>query len=207
MDESNPNGIEKQEASKAPRWSLKKKLAIIVGTLIVVIALAVGLGVGLTRHHHSDDESDSTSSELKRSAPWQPKAGVSWQIILKSPISVATAQKPTPDVPVWDLDMWDNSADTFNALHKSGKTVICYFSAGSYENWRPDKKKFQKSDIGKPLNGWPGEYWLNVSSPNVHSIMADRIKMAAAKGCDALDPDNVDGYVSLNLAHVCFHQY
>lgn len=50
--------------------------------------------------------------------------------------------------------------------------------------------------MGNPLDGWPNEKWLNINSANVRSIMTKRIQLASSMGCDAVDPDNVDGYVS-----------
>jgi hypothetical protein len=47
------------------------------------------------------------------------------------------------------------------------------------------------------LDGWPGEVWVNISSTNVRNIMSKRLELASHKGCDAVDPDNMDGYVSL----------
>jgi hypothetical protein len=35
---------------------------------------------------------------------------------------------------------------------------------------------------------------LNTNSANVRSIMTTRIQMAKDKGCNGVDPDNVDGY-------------
>lgn len=46
-------------------------------------------------------------------------------------------------------------------------------SAGSYEDWRPDKARFKKTDYSAPLQGWEGESWLDVRSSNVRAIMAD----------------------------------
>ncbi|KAK4941391.1 hypothetical protein LTR10_018660 [Elasticomyces elasticus] len=83
-------------------------------------------------------------------------------------------------------------------MQKKSSKVICYFSAGSYEPNRPDSSKFHKSDLGSELDGWPGEYWLNISSQNVRNIMLDRIKLAEQKGCDGIDPDSVDGYANDN---------
>ena len=48
--------------------------------------------------------------------------------------------------------------------------------------------------MGNGLDGWPGEKWLNVTDPTIRSIMSARIDMAKSKGCDGVDPDNVDGY-------------
>lgn len=99
---------------------------------------------------------------------------------------------------VIDVDLEDNyrngAKTTIGDLAKV-KTVICYFSAGSYENWRSDKDKFLPSDYGKNMT-WPGENWINVKSDNVKKIMAARIEQAAKAGCHAVDPDNVDGFVS-----------
>jgi len=73
--------------------------------------------------------------------------------------------------------------------------VICYFSAGSYEDFRPDISQFDKAtDLGKPLVGWPGEWWLQANSANVRKIMTARLDLAVTKGCDGIDPDNIDAY-------------
>jgi len=74
--------------------------------------------------------------------------------------------------------------------------VICYLSAGSYENWRPDAASFPASVLGKS-NGWPGEKWLDVRRLDVLGpIMEHRLDLAVAKGCDGVEPDNVDGYAN-----------
>jgi hypothetical protein len=48
------------------------------------------------------------------------------------------------------------------------------------------------------VDGWPGEQWLDTNSANVRNIMTARVELAAAKGCDGVDPDNVDGYSNSN---------
>ncbi|KAJ4267452.1 hypothetical protein NW762_003559 [Fusarium torreyae] len=194
---------EKQEMAKSkPSWPLWKKLTAVGVTLAVIIALSVGLGVGLTRGKGGDDSDDSTEPYLKaRGKLWQPKVGASWQIVLSKPIKLnsdGTADDLKPDVGIYDLDMYDNDAETFSALHDAGKKVICYFSAGSWEDWRDDKNQFKKADLGATLDGWPDEKWLNLKSANVRNIMKKRIQYAAKKGCDAIDPDNVDGYQNEN---------
>lgn len=95
--------------------------------------------------------------------------------------------------------MFDNDVTTVADLHDQGRKVICYFSAGSYEDWRPDAASFNnKTDLGKPLDGWAGEWWVNPNSTNVRNIMLSRLDLAATKGCDGVDPDNVDGYANGN---------
>jgi hypothetical protein len=108
-------------------------------------------------------------------------------------------------VEIFDIDLFTNSNETISLLHDLGKKVICYFSGGSYEPYRPDSSQFQSQDMGKALDGWGDEKWLDIRSQRVRDIMAERVKLAHEKGCDAVDPDNVDGYVCQPRDHhVCF---
>lgn len=128
---------------------------------------------------------------------WQPPVGASWQIVLSEKVPIENG-KPSPDVDIYDMDLFDVEASTISALHAAGKKVICYFSAGSYEDWRPDAKDWDQGDLGADLQGWAGEKWVKTGSAKVRAIMAARLKMAADKGCDAVDPDNVDAYNNEN---------
>ena len=174
--------------------------------IVTILALAIGLGVGLGVGN--DDDGEGASPEPTSTSPptntssgtggavWQPAVNSSWQIVLINPINLdLDATSTTPDVDIWDIDLYTNANSTFSTLHRLGKKVICYFSAGSYEPYRPDASQFKDADKGKELDGWPGERWLDLNSDNVRRIMTDRIELARQKGCDAIDPDNVDGYV------------
>ena len=44
----------------------------------------------------------------------------------------------TLDVDVYDLDGFNTAKTLIDKLHGEGRRVICYFSAGSYENYAPD---------------------------------------------------------------------
>jgi hypothetical protein len=125
-----------------------------------------------------------TSSSSALSIP----AGTKWYWQLQGTVNTGVAAK------VYDIDLYDNSASTFSALKQSGHTVICYFSAGTWENWRPDANLFPASALGSNVSGWQGEKWLDVRDSTVRSIMAQRMDLAKSKGCDGLEPDNVDGY-------------
>jgi len=100
----------------------------------------------------------------------------------------------TYNVDVYDVDLFDTSAATITALKASGRKVICYFSAGSSENWRSDFSSFNSSDMGNNLDGWEGEKWLDIRSQNVLDIMTARLDLAVTKGCDGVEPDNMDTY-------------
>lgn len=91
------------------------------------------------------------------------------------------------------LDLADTSQTTIAHYQAQGTQVICYFSAGSFEDWRDDAGAFPKALIGKPLGEWPGEYWLDIRQiAQLMPIMERRMDMAAKKGCDGIDPDNMD---------------
>jgi hypothetical protein len=136
----------------------------------------------------------AVSSPLKtvhrRANLWQPAVGTKWQIVISQPVDTSVSVAPS-DADVWDIDLFYATAEDVSAIKSQGKKVICYFSAGSAENWRPDYSSFQQSDIGSGLEGWEGENWLNIRSSSVLDVMKSRIQMAADKGCDAIDPDNM----------------
>ncbi|KAF4554719.1 Hypothetical protein D9617_3g017870 [Elsinoe fawcettii] len=203
--------LDSMDEDKLPRARRSRRLLWIIVGVILVVALAIGLGVGLGLGLNSggDDDNDNGGSSPP-SAPsptgtvtnrtfWQPAVNSSWQIVLLNPITVADDATTTdPDVEVFDIDLFTNNQSTINKLHSLNKKVICYFSAGSYEPNRPDSSQFTATDKGKGLDGWPGEVWLQTNSDNVRKIMSSRIKLASDKGCDAIDPDNVDGFQNDN---------
>lgn len=98
------------------------------------------------------------------------------------------------DVAVYDVDLFDTSAAAITAIKGQGRRVLCYFSAGSSESWRPDFADFDPRDIGKRLDDWEGERWVDVRSPRIVAIMLKRLDMAVAKGCDGVEPDNVTAW-------------
>ncbi|MBK1615039.1 endo alpha-1,4 polygalactosaminidase [Rubrivivax gelatinosus] len=119
---------------------------------------------------------------------WTPATTDSWTIQLTGTPDTALA------VRVYDLDLFDTPQATIASLQAQGRAVVCYFSAGSAEDWREDYASFTAADKGHALDGWPGENWLDTRSANVRSIMVARLQLARDKGCDAVDPDNVDGW-------------
>jgi len=115
-------------------------------------------------------------------------AGTKWYWQLQGSINTSLAPK------VYDIDLYDTSTAIISSLKSSGHIVICYFSAGTYENWRSDASAFPVVALGKNVDGWPGEKWIDIRNAEVRTIMANRMDLAKSKGCDGLEPDNVDGY-------------
>ncbi|MFD9796775.1 endo alpha-1,4 polygalactosaminidase [Streptomyces sp. NPDC059070] len=182
--------------------------------LLLPVALLALLLAGCSSSSDDDagpDESDNAAPTRAPSAPattpgrsappspsatpsgpahrrWQPRPGVAWQWQLTGKLD------PTVDVPVYDVDGFNVSKAQVDDLHRRGRKVICYVSTGAWEDFRPDAGRFPKSVLGKG-NGWKGERWLDVRRTDVLGpLMAARFDMCRAKGFDAVEPDNMDGY-------------
>jgi hypothetical protein len=122
-------------------------------------------------------------------APWRPAPGTTWQWQLSGTIDTSR------DVAMYDVDLFDTPSAVIDRLHREGRVVVCYFSAGSWEDWRPDRAAFPAVLKGRALEGWPGERWLDVRRLDLlGEIMEARLDLAVARGCDGVEPDNVDGY-------------
>ncbi|MFJ2743908.1 endo alpha-1,4 polygalactosaminidase [Streptomyces sp. NPDC087440] len=119
---------------------------------------------------------------------WQPRPGTPWQWQLSGRLDL------TVDAPVYDVDGHTTTAAQVTALHDEGRKVICYLSTGAWEDFRPDAARFPTEILGRG-NGWKGERWLDIRRTDVlEPLMAARIDMCRAKGFDAVEPDNMDGY-------------
>ncbi|PIR55006.1 endo alpha-1,4 polygalactosaminidase [Candidatus Peregrinibacteria bacterium CG10_big_fil_rev_8_21_14_0_10_36_19] len=122
---------------------------------------------------------------------YTPKPGTSWHWQLDGKINT------NYDVEIYNIDLEETSQKTIDELHSNGKKVICYFSAGTYEKFRSDAKKFQKKVLGKKLDGWAGEKWLDIANYESFShIMESRLDLAVKKQCDGVEADNVDAYTN-----------
>ncbi len=49
---------------------------------------------------------------------------------------------------MYDIDLFENSAEVVASLHAQGRHVICYLDAGTWEEWRSDAGEFPKSALG-----------------------------------------------------------
>jgi hypothetical protein len=103
----------------------------------------------------------------------------------------------TLDADVYNLDLFDTDSADIAQLHARGIFVMCYFSAGSFEDWRPDADQFPTQVFGKNMENWAGETWLDIRQINLlKPIMESRLDLAVEKDCDGVDPDNVNGYTN-----------
>lgn len=129
----------------------------------------------------------------ERSLPvWIPKPGTTWQWQLAGDVLDLHLTAS-----VFDLDLFETDASTVSALHAQGRKVICYLSAGSWEEWRPDALAFPEEVIGKKYQGWPGERWLDIRRLDLLGpILRLRLDLCQDKGFDGIEPDNIDAYAN-----------
>lgn len=120
-----------------------------------------------------------------------PPPNGSWQIQYAGDINTDL------DVDIYNLDLFDTDPATITDLHARGIFVMCYFSAGSSEDWRPDIHEFPAEVIGKDYEGWRGEKWLDIRRLDLLApVMSARLDLASQKGCDGVDPDNVNAFIN-----------
>ena len=120
---------------------------------------------------------------------WNPKPTTEpWQWQLQGPIDLSIK------APVYDIDM-DVGKGEVERIHRHGARAICYVDVGSWEPYRDDAGRFPRRVLGRHFQGFPQERWLDVRALNVlKPIMRKRFARCAAKGFDAVEPDNEDGY-------------
>ncbi len=165
------------------------RFSIVAVLCPLTLAIVSGCGCG-------DDDPSTGSGQADDDAGddddggdwWRPAPGASWQWQLTGTIDSSF------DVEMYDVDLFETGDGVLEALRADGRVVVCYFSAGSYENWREDAGEFPGDTLGNTLEGWEDERWLDIRRVEVRQIMESRLDLAAARGCDGVEPDNVDGY-------------
>jgi hypothetical protein len=115
---------------------------------------------------------------------WKPAPGTSWQWQLSGKLDTSF------DVDAYDIDLFDHTQAEIASLHAAGRKVICYFDT-AYEPGRPDSSALAPYR-GNPMQGWPGEYWVDLRQPAVLDVMKARIGIAVTKSCDAIEADDID---------------
>lgn len=120
---------------------------------------------------------------------WCPEPGLTWQVQRQTPIDLMVIAD-VYSVPLFTIDV-----ATIATLRGADHRVICWFSAGISAWGEPDR------DIVFPATGpdiVPGqsERWMDLASPIIRDAMAVRLDQAAALGCDAVEPGDIDGYLA-----------
>ena len=122
-------------------------------------------------------------------ALWVPRTADTFQWQLSGTLDRNAAAN------IYDVDAFDTPAADIAALHAQGRHVVCYVNAGAYEGVRPDAASFPKSAIGAVYQGYPDEAWLDIRNiAALAPIMDARLDRCQAKGFDAVEPDNINGF-------------
>lgn len=165
--------------------------AVLVSGALLAMAAGCGDSAAPNPYVPLDPEVPPVTS----GAWYRPTVNTTWQWQLSIPDG-ESAPNTSYDVNVYDLDLFDTDASLIATLHGEGRAVVCYFSAGSWEDWREDAGAFPAEVLGRALDGWEGERWLDIRAPVVLDLMLARLDLAVSKGCDGVEPDNVDGYTN-----------
>ncbi len=155
------------------------------------------------------DGNDDGNGDGSNGTWWQPSPAdaLTWQWQLQGSIDHSFS------VDVYDIDLFDTSAAEIAQLKDEGRIVICYFSAGTYEGWREDWQQFfsfitddsyngNKPPFAGKMDDWD-ERWLDIRRIDLLGpIMKARLDLAKEKGCDAVEPDNMDAWTPDNASAV-----
>lgn len=101
----------------------------------------------------------------------------------------------TRDVDVMVLDLDDVEIEEIAALKARGVRTVCYISVGTAETYRDDWDDIPPNLMGPILEDWQDERYLDIRDrARLLPIMLKRVETCAAKGFDAVEPDNMDLY-------------
>jgi len=134
---------------------------------------------------------------------WHPPLGTRWQYELQPPVDTtvtgiawqggATVAPQAFDIDLYEADGVTPASATVAQIHALGAKAICYVSAGSWEDWRPDAAAYPAVVKGRS-NGWPGEKWVDIRRLDILlPILSARVDACVAAGFDSVEFDNVDG--------------
>lgn len=120
---------------------------------------------------------------------WVPRPTDTFQYQLSGTIDVSV------DATVFDLDAQETSKHIVDRIHARGRRAICYVDAGSWESYRPDADRYPTATLGKRVDGWPHERWVDIRQlATLKPIIRARVDRCAATGFDGVEYDWTDGY-------------
>lgn len=122
--------------------------------------------------------------------------GTSWQIQINGETIDETVLDEVRNArKMIDVDMEATDPATIARMKAKGVYVVCYMEAGAWEDYRPDAGAYPASVLGKRMNGFARERWVDIRRIDILlPILAARMDKAKAKGCEGIDPDLDDSY-------------
>ena len=119
----------------------------------------------------------------------EPTPGLTWQVQRLVPIEA------TVEAEIFGVPMFASDAAAIASLQAEGRRVVCWFSAGISTWSDPDRDAVLPATGPDIVEGQP-ERWMDLGSPLVRDAMLARLDQAAALGCDAVEPSDIDGYLA-----------
>eukprot|EP00123_Amoebidium_parasiticum_P009096 comp19237_c0_seq1/m.22010 comp19237_c0_seq1/g.22010 ORF comp19237_c0_seq1/g.22010 comp19237_c0_seq1/m.22010 type:complete len:295 (-) comp19237_c0_seq1:359-1243(-) len=99
-------------------------------------------------------------------------------------------QAPINDEKMVTMSWYYDSAELIKSTKDEGKIVTCYMSAGAVMPF--ERKADPELPLGRSVSGWDLTYLNILDQGSLRGFMSKRLKDAAAKGCQAIEFDNVD---------------
>jgi len=134
----------------------------------------------------SSSTSTTTTTVPTTTSPWA--TGATWAWFLQG------GNIPNVAVDVIDVDLFDTPASEVRRVERSGISTVCYLSAGTYEDWRPDAGDYPPEILGRTWDAWDEQFVdirrLDLLGP----ILQARLDLCVAKGFSAVEPDNIDTF-------------
>jgi len=189
----------------ASSQTIVRKHLIWAGTVFgIVVAVVVAVAVILSNENNGSHATLSSAPSVQPTTMtpatmqptlsplppevWVPVPGTTWQWQLQGPIDTSF------DVDMYDIDLFDAPQLVIDELHADDRIVICYFSAGTYEDFREDAADFAPELLGNTPDGFEEEFWLDIRDlVLLRPIVQNRLDLAMSKKCDGVQPDNLDG--------------
>jgi hypothetical protein len=161
---------------------------MISGRLLLVPVL---LGAFPVRAADLDQDTTATAwPALRPGTSWQ------WQID-GGPINETILDSVDNNQKMIDVDMEQTDPLVIARLKAKDIVVICYMETGGWESYRPDAALYPPDILGKPVDGYPKERWVDIRRMDVLGpILEARLNRAKDKGCDGVEPDLDDSYTA-----------
>jgi len=101
---------------------------------------------------------------------------------------------PDVDVDVIDVDLFETPASEVRRVEQAGIRTVCYLSAGTFEDGRPDADDYPEEILGNTWDEWDERY-VDISRLDLLGpILEARLDLCVSKGFSAVEPDNIDTY-------------
>jgi hypothetical protein len=113
-------------------------------------------------------------------AGWRPASDQTFDLQLTQPLNLV---RPVNAIA---LDLFTATPEQMSELRARGVATFCYIAAGVWESWRPDAGSFPETALGSSVTGWPGQRWVDPSSPALDTILVARLDLCRERGFDGV---------------------